>query len=90
MIECRIGENTKDRYIKIAGTLSDLEMDLVTLINSIYNSIRQYTPEAAETFADTFPRVLEALKDQIFGPEIMEGVLVGTVIKKRKEEAADD
>lgn len=90
MIECRIGENTKDRYIKIAGTLSDLEMDLVTLINSIYNSIRQYTPEAAEHFADTFPRALEELKDQIFGPEIMEWVLVGTVIKKRKEEAADD
>lgn len=65
-------------------------MDLVTLINSIYNSIRQYTPEAAETFADTFPRALEELKDEIFGPEILEGVLVGTVIKKRKEEAADD
>ena len=90
MIECRIGENTKDRYIKIAGTLSDLEMDLVTLINSIYNSIRQYRPEAAEHFADTFPQVLEKFKDDVFGPAITEGVLVGTVIKKRKEEAEDD
>lgn len=90
MIECRIGENTKDRYIKIAGTLSDLEMDLVTLINSIYNSIRKHSPEAAEHFADTFPRVLEGFKDEIFGPAILEGVLIGTVIKKRKEEAADD
>ncbi len=90
MIECRIGENTKGRYIKIAGTLSDLSMDLVTLINSIYNSIRQHTPEAAETFADTFPRALKELKDQIFGPAIVEGVAIGTVIKKRKEEAADD
>lgn len=90
MIECRIGENTKDRYIKIKGDLSELAMDLVTLINSIYNSIRQYTPEAAETFADTFPHVLEGLKDEIFGPAIVEGVAIGTVTKKRKEEAADD
>nr|DAI42815.1 MAG TPA: hypothetical protein [Caudoviricetes sp.] len=90
MIECRIGENTKDRYIKIAGTLSDLEMDLVTLINSIYNSIRNRSPEAAEFFAATFPRALEGLKDEIFGPAILEGVAIGTVIKKRKEEAADD
>ena len=90
MIECRIGENTKDRYIKIAGALPDLEMDLVTLINSIYNSIRQYTTEAAETFADTFPRVLEGFKDEIFGPAILNGVAIGTVTKKRKEEAADD
>lgn len=90
MIECRIGENTKDRYIKIAGTLSDLEMDLVTLINSIYNSIRQYTPEAAEFFAVSFPRMLTDLKDEIFGPEIVDGVAIGTVTKKRKEEAADD
>nr|DAF66925.1 MAG TPA: hypothetical protein [Caudoviricetes sp.] len=90
MIECRLGENTKDRYIKINGDLAALEMDLVTLINSIYNSISKHSPEAAENFADTFPRALEMLKDEIFGPEIMEGVLVGTVIKKRKEEAADD
>ena len=90
MIECMIGENTKDRYIKIAGALPDLEMDLVTLINSIYNSIRQYTTEAAETFADTFPRVLERFKDEIFGPAILNGVAIGTVTKKRKEEAADD
>ena len=90
MIECMIGENTKDRYIKIAGAFPDLEMDLVTLINSIYNSIRQYTPEAAETFADTFPRVLEGFKAEIFGPAILKGVAIGTVTKKRKEEAADD
>lgn len=37
MIECRIGENTKNRYIKINGSLTELSMDLVTLINSIYN-----------------------------------------------------
>lgn len=90
MIECRIGENTKDRYIRIAGTLPDLETDLVTLINSIYNSFRRYTPEAAEHFADTFLRALEMLKDEIFGPAIVDGVAIGTVIKKRKEEAADD
>lgn len=90
MIECRLGENTKGRYIQIAGTLPELEMDLVTLINSIYNSIRNHSPEAAGTFADTFPQVLEGLKDEIFGPAIVEGVAIGTVVEKRKEEAADD
>lgn len=90
MIKCRLWENTKDRYIRIAGTLPDLEMDLVMLINSIYNSIRKYRPEAAETFADAFPRVLEELKDEIFGPAIVESVAIGTVIKKRKEEAEND
>ena len=90
MIECRIGENTKGRYIGIKGTITELETDLVALINSIYNSIRKHSPEAAEHFADTFPRALEELKDAIFGPAILEGVAIGTVIKKRKEEAADD
>lgn len=90
MIECRIGKGTKNPYIGIKGNLTELEMDLVTLINSIYNSIRQYRPEAAEHFADTFPRALEELKDQIFGPAIVDGVAIGTVTKKRKEEAADD
>lgn len=90
MIECRLGENTKGSYIRIAGTLSELSMDLVALINSIYNSIRNRSPEAAETFAYTFPQVLEELKDEIFGPAILEGVAIGTVIKKRKEEEADD
>lgn len=85
MIECRIGEYTKDRYIKIKGDLSELELDLAMLINSIYNSIHRYHPETAETFADTFPQALEQLKDQIFGPEILEGVAIGTAIKKRKE-----
>ena len=90
MIECRIGENTKDRYISINGSLTDLSMDLVTLINSIYNFIRKYSPEAEENFADTFLRVLEGFKDEIFGPAIRDGVAIGTVTKKRKEEAADD
>lgn len=90
MIECRLGENTKDRYIRIAGTLPDLETDLVTLINSVYSLIRNHSPEEAETFADTFPWVLKELKDQIFWPEIVDGVAIGTVTKKRKEEAADD
>lgn len=90
MIECRLGENTKGGYIQIAGTLPDLETDLVMLINSIYSSLRNYSPEAAETFADTFPQVLEGLKDEIFGPNILDWVAIGTVIKKRKEEAADD
>lgn len=49
MIECRLGAETKGRYIRIAGTIPDLEADLVTLINSIYNSIRNRSPEAAET-----------------------------------------
>ncbi len=89
MIECRLGENTKDRYIRIAGTLSELEMDLVTLISSIYNSIRNGSPEAAETFADTFPQVLEGLKDDIFGPAILDGVAIGTVVKKKEEDADD-
>lgn len=88
MIECRIGENTKDRYIKIAGTLTELETDLAVLINSIYNSIRQYHPETAEIFAASLPRMLDGLKDEIFGPAIMEGFSIGTVTKKRKEEAA--
>lgn len=90
MIECRLGENTKGRYIRVAGTLTDLMGDLGALINSIYNSIRNRSPEAAETFADTFPQMLEELKDDIFGPAIMEGFSIGTVTKKRKEEAADD
>ena len=90
MIECRLGENTKGRYIRIAGTLVDLEMDLAMLINSIYNSIRNRSPEAAEDFANGFQRMLTDLKDEIFGPEMMEGVTNGTVTKKRKEEAADD
>lgn len=90
MIECRLGENTKGRYIRISGTLPDLEMDLVMLINSIYSSLRNHSPEAAETFADTFLQVLDGLKDEIFRPAIMDGVAIGTVIKKRKEEAADD
>lgn len=90
MIECRLGAETKDWYVSIRGDLGNLAEDLAVLINSIYNSIRQHTPEAAETFADTFPRALKELKDQIFGPAIVEGVAIGTVIKKRKEEAADD
>lgn len=90
MIECRLGENTNGRYIRIAGTLPDLETDLVMLINSVYSLIRNHSPEEAETFADAFPRVLEGLKDEIFGSAIVEGVAIGTVIKKRKEEAADD
>lgn len=90
MIECRIGKGTKNPYIGIKGNLTELEMDLVTLINSVYSLIRNHSPEAAETFADTFPWVLKELKDQIFWPAIVEGVAIGTVIKKRKEEAADD
>lgn len=90
MIECRIGENTKDWYVSIRGDLGNLAEDLAVLINSIYNSIRQKNPEAAEFFAVSFPRMLTDLKDEIFGPEIMEEVAIGTVTKKRKEEAADD
>lgn len=90
MIECRLGKDTNGRYISAAGTLPELETDLVTLISSIYSLIRNHSPEAAETFAATFPRVLEELKDEIFGPAIVEGVAIGTVTKKRKEEAADD
>lgn len=90
MIECRIGENTKGRYVSIRGDLGNLAEDLAVLINSIYNSIRQKNPEAAEFFAVSFPRMLTDLKDEIFGPAILEGVAIGTVIKKRKEEAADD
>lgn len=90
MIECRIGENTKNRYIKINGSLAELSMDLVTLINNIYNSIQRQRPEAAEDFANGFQRMLTDLKDEIFGPAILEGVAIGTVTKKRKEEAADD
>lgn len=90
MIECRLGENTKGRYVSIRGDLGNLAEDLAVLINSIYNSIRQKNPEAAEFFAVSFPRMLTDLKDEIFGPEIVDGVAIGTVTKKRKEEAADD
>lgn len=90
MIECRLGENTKGRYISIRGDLGNLAEDLAVLINSIYNSIRQQNPEAAEFFAGSFPRMLTDLKDKIFGPEMLESVSIGTVVKKRKEEAADD
>lgn len=90
MIECRIGENTKNRYIKINGSLAELSMDLVMLINSIYNSIRSRSPEAAESFADTFPQALEKFKDdEVFGPAIVEGVSIGTVVKKKEEDADD-
>lgn len=90
MIECRLGAETKDWYVSIRGDLGNLAEDLAVLINSIYNSIRQRNPEAAEFFAVSFPRMLTDLKDEIFGPEIVDGVAIGTVTKKRKEEAADD
>lgn len=86
MLECRLGKDTKNRYIGIKGDLSELMADLVMLINSIYNSLRQYRPEAAETFADALPQVLEGHKDEIFGPGMLEGVVIGTVVKKKKEE----
>ena len=86
MLECRLGKDTKNRYIGIKGDLTELMADLVMLINSIYSSIRQYSPEVAENFADTFPQVLDGLKDDIFGPEMLEGVVIGTVVKKKKEE----
>lgn len=88
MLECRLGKDTKNRYIGIKGDLTELETDLAVLINSIYNSIRQYSPEAAETFADAFPQMLDGLKDEIFGPEVLEGVSIGTVVEKREEEDA--
>ena len=92
MIECRIGENTKDRYIRINGTIQDLTLDLAMMINSIYNSIRRHSPEAAEAFANSFQRMLTDLKDKIFGPAMLESVAIGTVVKKKKkkEEDADD
>lgn len=86
MLECRLGKDTKNRYIGIKGDLTELMADLVMLINSIYNSLRQYSPEAAETFADALPQVLEWHKDEIFGPEMLEGVAIGTVVKKKREE----
>lgn len=90
MIECRLGAETKGRYIRAEGNLAELATDLVMLINSIYNSIQRQRPEAAEDFANGFQRMLTDLKDEIFGPAIVDGVAIGTVIKKRKEEAADD
>lgn len=90
MIECRIGENTKGLSVRIDGTITDLIVDLVALINSIYNALRDHNPEAAESFANTFPKVLEKFKDEVFGPAIMDSVAIGTVTKNRKEEAADD
>lgn len=86
MIECRLGAETKDRYIRINGDLTELTTDLAVLINSIYNSLRNHSPEAAEIFADTFSQVLDGLKDEIFGPEMLEGVAIGTVVKKKREE----
>lgn len=71
MLECRLGKDTKNRYVWIKGDLTELIADLVMLINSIYNSLRQYRPEAAETFADALPQVLE-------------GVVIGTVAKKEE------
>lgn len=90
MIECRLGEDTENGYVRFKGDLPVLIADLGALINSIYNALRDHDPEAAELFADNFQRVLKELKDQIFGPAIVEGVAIGTVTKKRKEEAADD
>lgn len=86
MLECRLGKDTKNRYIGIKGDLPEMMADLVMLINSIYNSLRQYSPEAAEAFADAFPQALEGHKDEIFGPKMLEGVVIGTVVKKKKEE----
>ena len=89
MLECRIGENTKDRYIRIHGDIADLSLDLAVLLNSVYNSIRRHSPEGAETFAGGFPLMLEDCKDKIFGPGMMEGVVIGTVVKKKEEEETD-
>lgn len=89
MLECRLGKDTKNRYIGIKGDLTELMADLVMLINSIYNSLRNHSPEAAETFAATFPMMLDGLKDEIFGPKMLEGVVIGTVVKKKKEEEED-
>ena len=86
MPECRLGKDTKNRYIGIKGDLPEMMADLVMLINSIYNSLRQYSPEAAEAFADAFPQVLEGHNDEIFGPKMLEGVVIGTAVKKKKEE----
>lgn len=86
MLECRLWKDTKNRYIGIKGDLTELMADLVMLINSIYNSLRNHSPEAAEIFADTFSQVLDGLKDEIFGPDMLEGVVIGTVVKKKKEE----
>lgn len=86
MIECRLGAETKDRYIRINGDLTELTTDLAVLINSIYNSIQRHRPEAAEVFADDFQRMLTGLRDEIFGPEMLEGVAIGTVVKKKREE----
>lgn len=89
MIECRLGAETKDWYVSIRGDLGNLAEDLAVLINSVYNSIRQKNPEAAEFFAVSFPRMLTDLKDKIFGPDMLEGVSIGTVVEKQ-EEAEDD
>ncbi len=89
MLECRLEKDTKNRYIRIKGDLTELMADLVMLINSIYNSLRNHSPEAAEIFADTFSQVLDGLKDEIFGPDMLEGVAIGTVVKKKKEEEED-
>lgn len=86
MLECRLGKDTKDRYVRIEGTITELMADLVMLINSIYNSIQRHRPEAAEAFADGFQRMLTGLRDEIFGPEMLEGVAIGTVVKKKREE----
>ncbi len=88
MIECRIGKNTKDRYIRINGTIQDLALDLALMINSIYNSIRRHRPEAAEAFAQVLPQMLADLRDEIFGPAKLEGVSIVTVVKKKEEEDA--
>lgn len=89
MIECRLGAETKGRYIRLKGDLAELATDLAMLINSIYNSIQRQRPEAAEDFANGFQRMLTDLKDEIFGPEMMEGVTIGTVVKKKEEDADD-
>ena len=91
MIECRIGAEMKGRYIRVKGDLSELALDLALLLNSIYNSIRQHNPEAAGFFADGFQRMLTDLRDEIFGPAMVESIAIGTVVKKKeKEDAAEE
>ena len=85
MIECRLGAETKGRYIRAKGDLAELATDLAMLINNIYNSIQRQRPEAAEDFANGFQRMLTDLKDEIFGPDMLEGVSIGTMVEKQEE-----
>ena len=55
--------------------------------NRTYNLGVLFVDERQSGLAhEYFSAVLDSFKDEIFGPKMLEGVVIGTVVKKKKEE----